>query len=84
MTRATVEEAHGGGAADAGQGGPEEAGAGEGVGGQEAAEPAEEGDGGLRDAAGQQSAGEVDDAVAQGRGQCEKGTHSFTSAPSTG
>ncbi|KOT40763.1 hypothetical protein ADK41_11490 [Streptomyces caelestis] len=66
VTQATVEEAHGGGAADAGQGAPEEVGAGEGVGGQEeggpcgeqqAAEPAEEGDGGVRDAAGQQSAG---------------------------
>ncbi|MEU5520486.1 hypothetical protein ABZ759_07210 [Streptomyces sp. NPDC047860] len=65
MTEATVEEAHSGGAADAGQGAPQQIGARDGVGGQEEGGPcgeqqpadlAEEGDGGVRDTAGQQSA----------------------------
>lgn len=56
VTEATVENAHGGGAAGSGQGAPQQVGGGDGV----------------------------DDAAAEGRGQCEKGTHSLTGARRTG
>ncbi|GGV64057.1 hypothetical protein GCM10010294_15720 [Streptomyces griseoloalbus] len=71
MAESTVEEAHRGGAADAGQRTPEQVRRDDGVGGQEKSGPhgeqqpadlAPEGDGGVRDAAAQQAAGEVDDA----------------------
>ncbi len=80
----SVEEPHGGAAADAGQRAPQQVGRVDGVGGQQQrggageqqpAQLAEEGDGGVMCAPGQQTAGEVNDAVDDGRGKCEKGTH---------